>query len=68
MNFAENDTPVKLDIPFDVKSAEKGSIEETYIQKRPFIKKPVDKRIAVINENKSKCYWKFILHNAYENS
>ena len=49
MNFAENDTPVKLDIPFDVKSAEKGSIEETYIQKRPFIKKPVDKRIAVIN-------------------
>jgi hypothetical protein len=66
MNFAENDTPIKLDKDFEIAQAEKGSIEETYIQKRPFIKKPVETRISVINENKSKCYWKFILHTPYE--
>lgn len=37
------------------------------MQKRPSIKKPAAKRISIINENKSKCYWKFILHTTYEN-
>jgi hypothetical protein len=30
------------------------------------IKKPNEKRISIINENKSKCLWKFIEHCTYE--
>lgn len=56
-----------MDAKFEVAEAERGSVEESYVEKRPLIKKPVEKRIAIINENKSKCYWKFILHTPYEN-
>ena len=41
MNFAENDSPIALDARFEVGEAEKGSVEEHYIQKRPLIKRPV---------------------------
>jgi hypothetical protein len=37
-----------------------------YIKARPKIKKPNEKRTAIINENKNKCYWKFIEHCTYE--
>ena len=49
MNFAENDSPVALDAAFEIAEPEKGSVGEAYVEKRPFIKKPVDKRIAIIN-------------------
>jgi hypothetical protein len=36
-----------------------------YYQERPKIKKPSGVRIPIINENKSKCLWKFINHCSY---
>lgn len=49
MNFAQNNKAIALDEPYEVAEPEKGSIEESYVEKRPSIKKPVDKRISVIN-------------------
>lgn len=68
MNFPDADTPIVLDEPYDVIKFDEKDPGYTYAENRPNIKKPVKIRINVINENKSKCLWKFIQHCRYEDS
>ena len=37
-----------------------------FSSERPIIKKPVDTRIPIINESKSKCLWRLKQHCSYE--
>jgi len=37
-----------------------------YVKNRPTIQKPEERRISIINENKSKCLWKFVQHCSFE--
>lgn len=59
MNFSQTDETIALDIQYgsEVYQAEKCA---KFISQRPSIKTPNDIRQFIINENKSKCLWKFI--------
>lgn len=54
-----------LDIRGKVTEPKINDKEYKYFQKRPQIKQPIGVRIPIINENKSKCLWKFINHCSY---
>lgn len=66
MNFAENDRPIYLDTPYPLSPLPEADAGWDLVRSRPVIKKPNEKRISIINENKSKCLWKFIEHCTYE--
>ena len=68
MNFPDTDVSIILDRPYDVAQFTPEDPGFSYFENRPSIKKPVRPRINVINENKSKCLWKFIQHCRYEDS
>jgi len=68
MNFPNTDSSIIFDRPYDVAKFEKEDPGYEYAENRPSIKKPVGRRINVINENKSKCLWKFIQHCRYADS
>jgi hypothetical protein len=60
MNFSDANNPIYLDIDFNLRSVEPDHSFYEYSAQRPSIKKPEDVRISIVNENKSKCLWKFI--------
>ena len=66
MNFADKDDPIHLDADYNVEEIPVDHLFNEYSNARPIIKKPAQNRIPIINENKSKCLWKFINHCSYE--
>ena len=63
MNFVLGDNVSYLDCPIkDEREIEPGDIAFEYRNVRPAIKMANEKRTSIINENKSKCLWKFIQH------
>jgi hypothetical protein len=63
MNFVLGDNVVYLDSPIkDERSIEEGDVAFDYSKVRPAIKSANERRTSIINENKSKCLWKFIQH------
>lgn len=66
MNFSEFNIPIYLDIDEDLNPVPPGHPFYSFAAERPSIKKPEDKRIPIVNENKSKCLWKFIQHCSYD--
>lgn len=69
MNYSELNEPIYLDQDKDVGfSVPEDNEAFDYFKSRPSIKKPIGERISVINENKSKCLWKMILHCNYDQS
>jgi len=65
MNFPDTETSIIFDSPYEVATFQEGDEGYEYANCRPSIKKPKSRRINVINENKSKCLWKFIQHCRY---
>ena len=65
MNFPDTEVSIIFDRPYDVATFQEGDIGYEFAKDRPNIKKPVGRRINVINENKPKCLWKFIQHCRY---
>jgi len=68
MNFPDTEVSIIFDRPYEVAAFEKEDRGYDLAKERPSIKKPVGRRINVINENKPKCLWKFIQHCRYEDS
>lgn len=68
MNFPDTEISIIFDRPYDVAKFSKEDSGYEYAENRPSIKKPIGRRINVINENKSKCLWKFIQHCRFEDS
>lgn len=66
MNFDEKDKAIALDTEMKLNPLPESDPGLDYIKARPKIKKPNQKRTSIINENKNKCYWKFIEHCTYE--
>jgi hypothetical protein len=68
MNFADRSNIIYLDAPIaDERSLGEGDNGWDYVKERPSIKRPNQTRSSIINENKSKCLWKFIQHcRAYQ--
>ena len=64
-NFVENQW-IYLDVEHDDVALPEDHEFIPLLQQRPSIKKSNDKRVPVVNENKDKCYWKFIQHCSYE--
>lgn len=63
MNFVCNDSTIYLDAPIaDEKPPGQGDPGWEYVKNRPAIKQANENRTSIINENKSKCLWKFIEH------
>ena len=62
MNFDEKEEPVALDIQEALQEIPESHPCRVFSDLRPSIKRPQNFRIAIINENKSKCLWKFIQH------
>ena len=63
MNFVLGDNVSYLDNPIkDRREADERDIVYPYKNARPAIKMANEKRTSIINENKSKCLWKFIQH------
>jgi hypothetical protein len=66
VNFPpDTESPAFLDKSFRLVEPGKKDPSHKYFQERPKIKKPNGVRISIINENKSKCLWKFISHCSY---
>lgn len=65
MNFSQSGEMIPLDIKYgsEVYQPQKCG---RFIAQRPSIKTPNDVRAYIINENKSKCLWKFIEHCSFE--
>ena len=61
-NFVEADTPIFLDDYFSHQEIPENHEFKPFEKQRPYIKKPKNMRVPIINENKSKCLWKFIQH------
>ena len=64
-NFLESEDCIYLDSDERSVKLEEECDFKTFEKQRPLIKKPKNIRIPVINENKSKCLWKFIQHCSY---
>ena len=63
MNFVLGDNVVYLDAPIPGEQPiEAGDVAYEYSRVRPAIKSANERRASIINENKSKCLWKFIEH------
>jgi hypothetical protein len=63
MNFVYNNSMIYLDSPIsEERETKEGEPGWEYVKNRPSIKLANEKRTSIINENKSKCLWKFIEH------
>jgi hypothetical protein len=68
MNFPDTEVSIIFDRPYEVAKFDEADKGYQFAKDRPSIKKPVGRRINVINENKPKCLWKFIQHCRYEDT
>lgn len=66
MNFAETEQAIFLDTDLGLKEVPQEHPFFEFSSIRPSIKKPINTRIPIVNENKDKCLWKFIQHCSYK--